>query len=98
MLPAEVLHYDLSMERDKLQKDLGQLKVEITKLQESDVEAASRLNSLLADIESSIDSDFPQNPDIRTAVQDNLKYFEATHPVITDVLNRIATLLSNMGI
>ncbi len=98
MLPAGVLHYDLSMERDKLQKYIEELREELEKLQSSDTEAASRLNTLLKNIETSIETDFPHSAEIGTTVQDNIKYFEATHPVITDALNRIATLLSNMGI
>ncbi len=98
MLTTVVLHYDLNMEREKLQKYIEELRAELEKLQDSDTEASSRLNTLLKNIETSVENDFPHSAEIGTSVQDNLKYFEATHPVITEALNRIATLFSNMGI
>ena len=86
------------MDREKLEKQLVDLKKEISNLGEYEETTASRLRMLIEDIEFSLEDSDEANKDILDSIQGNIDHFEEIHPTVTEVLNRIATLLSGMGI
>jgi predicted transcriptional regulator len=88
------------MDREKLKTYLEELKDEIEKLEEKDSQAAGRLTELTDNIEKNLASPEDDEPydDLIEGIQNNVEQFEVDHPTITGVLNRISTLLSNMGI
>ena len=85
-------HYDISMNSDKLSKHLTELRTEINKIEETDKPTALRLQDLVDDIENTASAESSDN------VMNMIENLEEKHPAVTEVLNRIATVLSNMGV
>lgn len=88
------------MNRDKLNDNLEELKEEIEKLKIKDPQAAERLQKLSDNIKTSLESqsDNTIDKELNTGIHNDLEVFEVEHPAATGILNRIATLLSDMGI
>jgi hypothetical protein len=84
------------MDRDKLIKDLEELKLEIGSLDDNDPQVIDRLKKLTASIEEALESpaDSARNEDLIQGIQ----HFELEHPNITGILDRITKALSSMGI
>lgn len=80
------------MDSEKLSKNLSRLKKEISRLEASDADSAARLNELVEDIEDSASENNAQR------IQSTIEQLEEQHPAVTEILNRIATILSNMGV
>ncbi len=86
------------MDTENLKKNIEELKDEISRLQNEAPETAVRLQQLVDNMEQTIDSDELNNNDLVAGIQKNIEHLETEHPSATEILNRIATVLSNMGI
>ncbi|MDC7227587.1 MAG: DUF4404 family protein [Spirochaetales bacterium] len=86
------------MDREKLEKHLKELRTEIEDLEFEAPESVERLMALADEIEVSTADDNEIDSDLLEGIQSNVDHFEVEHPSITALLNRIATLLSDMGI
>lgn len=88
------------MEREQLREHLDQLEAAIGKSGASTAEK-ERLASLIDDIERQIDPSVveegePEN--LSDQVESLMSAFEAEHPTIAGILNRIMVTLSSMGV
>jgi hypothetical protein len=88
------------MSKDKVRKYLADLEREIAGLKGSDANVRERLTSLTAEIEQVLNGppDGTRKHDLIESVQAHTEQFEADHPGITGVLDKIMVTLSNMGI
>jgi len=88
------------MDRDKLKNDLEELKAEIINLEDKDPQIVGRLRKIAESIEKALDesSDTSPDDDLIQGLQGNIEHFEAEHPTITGILDRITKALSSMGI
>ena len=84
------------MSQDSLKAAVQALRTEIEQLGAGQETHRERLTNLLANLEKEVAGE-PQN-DLRQGLGHALEQFEAEHPRLTEVLNRISVLLSNMGI
>lgn len=79
------------MGTEKIKANLEEIKEELKK---ADKETADSLMPLVTRLESQLedeDNDF-------TDVKENFERFEVAHPTLTDMINRLADLLSGLGI
>jgi len=85
---------------DQLIKTLQSLRAEIENLREGEQESKKRLEQLVSDIETKINSpaDSDHHSNLVRDVKDAVGYFEVSHPTVTGILNDIMIALSNMGI
>ena len=87
-------------ERKQLEKTIKDLKSERDSLPEAQAEKKDRIDNLIKDIRYHIDH--PDDKDharkLKNSLPDLIKIFEVKHPVITDIINRVSIILSNMGI
>ena len=87
-------------ERKQLEKTIKDLKLERDSLPETQAENKERIDTLIKDIRYHIDH--PEDVDHAKRLKNNLpdliKIFEIKHPVITDIINKVSLILSNMGI
>ena len=87
------------MSEQNLRDLIDRLKGEVAALPEKDVDARSRLESIISDLESRLESDeLTAAPGLRGTLQDHIQQLEARHPDATTVLNNIMMTLANMGI
>ena len=87
------------MPEQQLRENLEKLRAEIDQVADSDTQTRNRLNTLINDIEASIDPE-QESGDIKLVqnVKDAVAHFETEHPRTTAILNDIMVTLSNMGI
>ena len=87
------------MPEQQLRKNLENLRAEIAQIADSKAEAKARLNTLINDIEASIDADDESGDNtLMQNLKDAVNHFETEHPRATAILNDIMVTLSNMGI
>ena len=88
------------MSEHDLQDKLKQLRTEIDKVAGHDNEARDRMNSLLAEVEKTLDQESAGEVDdnLLQNLRETISRFEADHPRATAILNDIMVALSNMGI
>ena len=88
------------MNQQEIRTALNRLRTEIQRLAAKDAEAGERINQLVTDIERQLES--PDNQERRAALQEKLpgliEQLEVEHPDLTNVLSRIITALSSMGV
>lgn len=75
---------------EEVKKSINEIKAE---LKSTDKETAERLGQLLEELELKLDVQNEEN-DLGEIVE----RFETAHPKLTDMFNRLADLLSNLGI
>jgi uncharacterized protein YecA (UPF0149 family) len=75
---------------EEVKKSINEIKAE---LKSTDKETAERLGQLLEELELKLDVQNEEN-DLGEIVE----RFETAHPKLTDMFNRLAELLSNLGI
>lgn len=87
------------MEQQQLREQLDQLAQEIEGLQASGADK-DRLVNLIADIESQLDdsASSDQSENLSDQVDSLISAFEAEHPTVAGILNRIMVTLSSMGV
>lgn len=87
------------MSEQNLRELIGRLRTEIAGLPDQDVEARSRLESIISELEARLDGDENQSiQGLEGSIQDTIRRLEARHPDATTVLNNIMMTLANMGI
>jgi hypothetical protein len=87
------------MSEQNLRDLIDRLRNEVAGLPDQDVAARSRLESIIADLESRLDGDeLTSAPGLRNSIQDGIQQLEARHPDATTILNNIMMTLANMGI
>lgn len=80
-------------------EQLQQLKTLVEDAEDLPEEAKLRLLRLISQEEQSVSSDNKAAPqDSESAFMSSVKEFEVAHPEATSFLNRVATILANMGI
>jgi Domain of unknown function (DUF4404) len=81
----------------KLKLDLD---AEIRKTNGLDDLSREKLDKLLSYLDAKMQTpDDPENNDLLIGnLEENIHYFEATHPDLTMVMNRLLTMLSSLGI
>jgi hypothetical protein len=87
--------------RAELLKLLGQLKTEITALSKTHLEQAESIASF-AEVSAREATRESKNPEVLQhsigGLQSSVGEFETSHPQLSALVNRIASLLANMGI
>ena len=90
------------MERDQLRQDLEKLHQELAEGPTLDPGSRELLAELMRDIESLLErsGDAPprSSPTLVDQLRDATSHFEESHPALTEVVGRIADVLSRMGI
>ena len=86
------------MSQEKLEKELEKLRAEIDNLSSDDTASREKLNQLITEIETLLQSSEEEDNGIVDNVRDAINHFEAEHPRATAILNDIMVTLSNMGI
>src|SRR5208282_4868411 len=87
--------------RAELMKMLGQLKTEITTLSKTHQEQAESIASF-AELSAREATRESKNPQVLQhsigGLQSSVREFETSHPRLAGLVNRIASILANMGI
>ena len=88
------------MSDEKLRKSLDELRSELERLEAEEAQVRERLNALIADVETQIDSpgDAEQGQSLVQDLRRSISEFEVSHPRATAILNQIMVTLGNMGI
>ena len=87
------------MPEQQIRDNLDKLRAEIDQVADSDTQAKAKLNTLINEIEASIDPDQESaDQNIAEHIKDAVTHFETEHPRATAILNDIMVTLSNMGI
>jgi hypothetical protein len=88
-------------QRAELLKLLGQLKTEVTALSKTHLEQAESIASF-AEVSAREATRESRNPQVLDhsigGLQSSVREFETSHAQLSGVVNRIATMLANMGI
>jgi hypothetical protein len=87
------------MSEQNLRELIGRLRAEIAALPDQDIDARSRLEGIVSELETRLDGDKADGaPALKGSIQDTIHQLEARHPDATTVLNNIMMTLANMGI
>ncbi len=87
------------MSEQNLGELINRLKEEVACLPDNDVDARSRLDGIITELQAQFgDEETPNSPTLTTNIQDTIHQLEARHPDATTVLNNIMMTLANMGI
>ena len=86
------------MGHDDLRESLGELRAEVDKLDNAEINQRARLDSLISEIERQLDADEDDHQSLIEATKSRIEQFEIEHPRITNILNDIMVTLSNLGI
>ena len=84
----------------QLREDLEKLRQEVNELTENDFSAREKLNALIGDIETRLETSGEETDDesLFDQIKEAISHFETEHPRATGILNDIMVTLSNMGI
>ena len=84
----------------KLEQTLTNLRNEVSRLPEQDLESKQKLELLIQTLERKLGSpdDLDYHNSLTKTVSDTVSHFEVSHPRITGILNDVMMTLSNMGI
>ncbi len=88
------------MPENKLQNDIDKLRVEIKNLHADEKSSKEKLENLLQEIESELETETQNNrkSELLAGLKESVEHFEAEHPRATAIINDIMVTLSNMGI
>ena len=87
------------MSKEKLSELLINLKKEIENTDIKDIDVKNKLESLIQDLNSKLDNnENPDMDDFSEKISHIVEQFEIEHPGITELLSKLSTGLSNMGI
>jgi len=88
------------MPENKLQNDIDKLRVEIKNLHADGDSSKEKLENLLHEIESELETETQNNrkSELLEGLKESVEHFEAEHPRATAIINDIMVTLSNMGI
>jgi len=90
------------MEKDQLREDLERLHQELARSKTVDAAARGLLIDVLHDIEAVLERSEPGTGEESEPLIDRLRgttsHFEESHPTLTELVGRIADVLSRLGI
>lgn len=90
------------MDNAPLKETLAKLQDELKSVGEVDESSREALKKLESDLHLFLqyEGDLPpaHHFSLKESLENSLEYFEATHPVITDLMTRLIKALSDMGI
>lgn len=87
------------MSKEKISELLKNLKQELDITDVKNIELRNKLESLVLDLDSQLNNtDNPEMDDFAKKISLILEQFEIDHPGITELLSKLSTGLSNMGI
>ena len=90
------------MAKDRLREDLELLHQELARSDSVDAESRGLLIDVLHDIEAVLEHSEPETAGADESLIDRLRettsHFEKSHPTLTELVGRIADLLSRLGI
>ncbi len=87
------------MSKEKLSELLKNLKQELEDTDLQNIELRNKLDSLVLDLDSQLkNNDNPDMDDFANKISLILEQFEIDHPGITELLSKLSSGLSNMGI
>lgn len=87
------------MSEQNLRDLIERLRTEVDALPVGDVDARSRLESIISELETRLENEeVEQAHGLKGSIQDTIHQIEARHPDATTVLNNIMMTLANMGI
>jgi len=88
------------MSENKLRDDIEKLRDEIKTLSTDEDISKERLENILQEIESGLETDSQNNrqPELLAGLKESVGHFETEHPRATAIINDIMVTLSNMGI
>lgn len=81
-----------------LRQAIAALRHEIAHLHPEQTPQRVHLENLLADLERQIENQTAHHLSLLVNVKNLVEQFETEHPALTDMLNRLSVLLSNMGV
>jgi seryl-tRNA synthetase len=83
-----------------LRDDIEKLRKEIENLNADEDASKEKLESLLQDIESGLETEEQNNnqSELLAGLKESVEHFETEHPRATAIINDIMVTLSNMGI
>lgn len=88
------------MGTENLHQQIAALREAVEALGAGDAAAKARVQQLIADLERHVDNpgDEEHRSSVTASVPGLVEQFEASHPQLTEVLNRVLVALSGMGI
>jgi hypothetical protein len=90
------------MEKDRLREDLERLHQELARSESVDAASRGLLVDVLHDIEAVLERSEPETAGEGQSLIDRLRettgQFEESHPALTELVGRIADMLSRLGI
>ena len=90
------------MEKDRLREDLERLHQELARSETVDAAARGLLTDVLHDIEAVLERSEHETAEAGESLIDRLRettsHFEESHPTLTELVGRIADVLSRLGI
>jgi hypothetical protein len=90
------------MERDRLREDLERLHQELARSKSVDAASRGLLIEVLHDIEAVLERSEPDTAETDESLIRRLRettgHFEESHPTLTELVGRIADMLSRLGI
>ena len=90
------------MEKDRLREDLERLHQELSRSKSVDAASRELLIDVLHDIEALLERAEPETAGPGESLIDRLRetasHFEESHPALTELVGRIADVLSRLGI
>jgi hypothetical protein len=90
------------MDKDRIRENLERLHQELARSESIDAASRGLLTDVLHDIEAVLERSEPETAGAGETLIDRLRettsHFEETHPTLTELVGRIADLLSGLGI
>jgi hypothetical protein len=90
------------MEQNALRDSLTRLHAELAKIENVDPESGTALKKLAEDIRRVLENsgEIPENhhQSLLTSLEESVGHFEASHPLLVSLINRIIKNLSDMGV
>lgn len=88
------------MPEKKIRDDIEKLRIEIKNLSADEDTHKEKLEILLQDIESGLETDIQnkKQSELLAGLKEAVNHFETEHPRATAIINDIMVTLSNMGI
>lgn len=81
-----------------LKQAVEALRDEIARLEPEQAPQRQRLEALLTDLENRMQGETEHHASLLSGLGGLVAHFETEHPRLTEILNRISVLLSNMGV
>ena len=86
--------------QDKFKKSVDKLRDQVNKIDDSKSEVKNEMNRLIIDLENQIEhpEDVDKLKELNQQVPSLITKFELEHPKLSETLNELMVILSNMGI